>query len=150
MDKQAIKEKEYLMTVISDKLSNDNPFIIRVAEDKQMFIISPGENAFGAELNKISQFRDIYSTILDLRKKTRYSLEQAIEYTYSDEVRNDYNMLHSSGINEWFAYYFIENAMFRLETMWDILAHVYNIKYNLGEIIHISFFLTCIIYHYYT
>ena len=43
MDKQAIKEKEYLMTVFSDKLPNDNPFIIRVAEDKEMFIISPGE-----------------------------------------------------------------------------------------------------------
>ena len=53
MDEQIIKEKEYLMKVFTDKLPNDNPFIIRVAEDKEMFIISPGENVFGAELNKI-------------------------------------------------------------------------------------------------
>ena len=39
MDEQIIKEKEYLMTVFTDKLPNDNPFIIRIAEDKEMFII---------------------------------------------------------------------------------------------------------------
>ena len=113
-----------------------NPFIIRVAEDKEMFIISPGENVFGAEFNKISQFRDLYSTVLDLRNKIGYSLEKAIEYAYSDEVMDNYNMLHTSGNNEWLAYYFIENAMFRVETMWDILAHIYNIKYDLGEPIY--------------
>jgi hypothetical protein len=136
VDEQLIKEKEYLMTVFTDKLPNDNPFIIRVAEDKEMFIISPGANVFGSELNKISQFRDLYSTVLDLRNKIGYSLEKAIEYAYSDEVMENYNTLHTSGNNEWLAYYFIENAMFRVETMWDILAHIYNIKYDLGEPIH--------------
>lgn len=101
MDEQIIKEKEYLMTVFTDKLPNDNPFIIRVAEDKEMFIISPGENVFGAELNKISQFRDLYSIVLDLRNKIGYSLEKAVEYAYSDEVVENYNMLHTSGNNEW-------------------------------------------------
>lgn len=101
-----------------------------------MFIISPGENVFGAELNKISQFRDLYSIVLDLRNKIGYSLEKAVEYAYSDEVVENYNMLHTSGNNEWLAYYFIENAMFRVETMWDILAHIYNIKYDLGEPIY--------------
>mgnify|MGYP003437634686 CR=1 FL=1 len=43
------------------------------------------------------------------------------------EVVENYNMLHTSGNNEWLAYYFIENAMFRVETMWDILAHIYNL-----------------------
>lgn len=136
MNEQAIKEKKYLMKVFSDKLPDDNPFIMRVSKDKEMFIISPGESIFGTEINKISQFRDIYNTVLDLRNKIRYSLENAIEYAYSEDVRKNYNILHSSGNNEWLAYYFIENAMFRVETMWDILAHVYNIKYDLGEPIH--------------
>ena len=71
-----------------------------------------------------------------MRNKIGYSLEKAIEYAYSDEVMENYNMLHTSGNNEWLAYYFIENAMFRVETMWDVLAHIYNIKYDLGEPIY--------------
>ncbi len=136
MDEQDIKETGYLMTVFADKLPDDNPFIIRVSEDREMFIISPGDNAIGTELDKISKFKDIYSTVLDLKNKIGYSLKKAIEYAYSDEVRDNYNMLHSSGDNEWLAYYYIENAMFRVETMWDILAQIYNIKYSLGEPIH--------------
>lgn len=41
-----------------------------------------------------------------------------------------------SGENVWFAYYFIENAMFRIEALWDLLAHFYNLKYDLGKEIH--------------
>ena len=34
---------------------------------------------------------------------------------------------------EFLAYYFSENALFRLSTLWDILAQFYNIFYNLGK-----------------
>lgn len=133
MDEQDIREKEYLLNVFLDKLPNDNPFIIKIGENKEMFVISPGKNAVGDILDKVSQYRDIYSTILDLRNKIGYSLEMAIEYAYSDEIRTNYNVIISSGSNEWLAYYFIENALFRIEAMWDILAQVYNIKYGLGK-----------------
>ena len=134
MTEQLEKEKNYLLKVFLNKLPNNNPFIVLVSEEKELLMISSGnDNSVGTSLSKITQYRDIYNTVLDLKNKIGFSLEKAIEYAYCKEVQEKYNMMHSSREKEWSAYYYIENAMFRVETLWDILAHIYNIKFDLEE-----------------
>lgn len=134
MDKQ--HEKEYLHSLYKDKLPDENPFIMYMEDDKELFIINNGNDKTMSDLDVLSKYRGLYDTVLDLREKIIYSLDNAIEYAYTDDVQEKYSILSQSGHNEWMAYYSIENAMFRIEALWDILAHFYNIKYELGEEIH--------------
>lgn len=134
MDKQ--KEMEYLRGLYLDKLPDENPFIMYVSEDKELFIISNGNDTTMLKLDNLSKYRGLYDTILDLRNKIIFSLDNAIKYAFTDDVQERYNILSQSGHDEWMTYYNIENAMFRIEILWDILVHFYNIKYELGEEIH--------------
>lgn len=132
MTEQHKKEKEYIKSVYTDKLPNKNPFIIRVDDDKEMFFIAPPDMDFRNDLKEISDYRALYDTVLDLRDKVIFSLDKAIDFAYSKKVLEEYNMIFSCGDEEWNAYYYLENALFRIETLWDILAQIVNIKYKLG------------------
>jgi hypothetical protein len=133
MTEQETKEKEYLLNVSRCTLPKKNPFVIRVENDKEMFVISPSTSSFANELDKISQYKTLLDTVGDLTTKISFSLQNAIEDTYSDEVLNQFDMLYTGGEKEWSAYYNIENALFRIEALWDILAQIYNIKYSLEK-----------------
>lgn len=133
MTEQQKKDKQYLCSVYKNKLSDKNPFIMYIGNGAEISIIRPSDGSFFDELDTISKYKELYKTVIDLKNKIIYALENAIEYTYSDDVQNQYNLLSSSGNDEWLAYYNIENALFRIEALWDILAHFYNIKYSLGK-----------------
>lgn len=80
----------------------------------------------------ISKYRSLYDVVLDLKGKISFSLDEAIEYAYSETMLDTFSLAGSSSEEEWFAYYYVENALFRIEALWDILAQIYNIKYSLG------------------
>ena len=126
------KQKEYLKNIYRGKLPRENPFIIDLGNGKELFVISPGDNNFARELDIISRYRSLYDIVLDLKGKINFSLDNAIDRAYSDELIESFNVIGPASDDEWFAYYYIENALFRIETMWDILAQIYNIKYELG------------------
>ena len=131
MTEQENKEKDYLLNVYKDKLPSDNPFIILAGPDKEMFVIG-GDDELVNNLDLLTQYRSLYDTVLDLDSKISFSLKQAIENAYSDEVINGFDAMSVSSIQEWMSYYFVENALFRIEAMWDILAQIFNLKYSIG------------------
>jgi hypothetical protein len=98
-----------------------------------MFVISPSTSDFAKELDEISRYKTLFDTVVDLTTKISFSLQIAIENTYSDEVLEQFDMIHTGGEKEWNAYYNIENALFRIESLWDILAQIYNVRYSLEK-----------------
>ena len=79
MTEQQNKEKEYLLTVSQYMLPNENPFAIRVEEDKELFVISPANTAFLNDLDTISRYKTLFDTVSDLTFKISFSLRNAIE-----------------------------------------------------------------------
>lgn len=132
MEEQNIKEKEYLINISKVTLPQENPFIIHTENNKVISVISRNTSPM-KELDTVSSYRVLYDTVLDLTIKISYALQKAIEDAYSDEVQHKFDMLHTGGSREWSAYYNIENALFRIEALWDILAQIYNIKYSLEK-----------------
>lgn len=132
MIEQQMKEKHYLYSVYRDKLPDKNPFLIHIENGAEIFIVVPENDTSFEKLDTLTKYKELYKTAIDLKKKIIYALDNAIEYAYSCNLQNQYNLLSSSGNEEWLAYYNIENALFRVEALWDILGHFYNIKYNLG------------------
>lgn len=141
MTEQKIKEKEYLINISRCKLAEENPFIIRIGDDKELYAVGDAFLAasdsgdyideFFKKIDVISNYKALYDIAVDLTEKISFSLETAIENTYSDEILSKFDAFHSKGKKEWYVYYNIENAVFRIEALWDILAQIYNIKYAL-------------------
>lgn len=122
----------YIRNLYQDILPQSNPFIIRVDDDKEVFVIASGRDHLCENMDLISQYKTLYDTALDLSFKISYSLDKAIENAYSKKLINNYDLMYSCGKEEWNAYYYIENAVFRIEALWDILGQIVNIKYSLG------------------
>ena len=93
MTEQQNKEKEYLLTVSQYMLPNENPFAIRVEEDKELFVISPANTAFLNDLDTISRYKTLFDTVSDLTFKISFSLRNAIETAYSSDVLNEFDLL---------------------------------------------------------
>ena len=63
-------------------------------------------------------------------------MKKAIEFSYTDEVMNDFIMFGKSTESEMLAFYYVENAIFRTSTLWDVLAQFYNIHYDIGKAVN--------------
>lgn len=127
------KEKEYLQNIYKRRLPRTNPFIMHIGDGKEMFVMASADNAFGKNMDMISQYRSLYDTVLDLKGKISFSLNEAIEKAYSEEVIENFGFTNNVTIEEWYTYYYVENAIFRIEALWDILAQIYNLKYSLED-----------------
>lgn len=123
---QIEKEKKELKNLIESINYEKYNFYIPYGDNKFIFGITAPNN----EDNKLSEFfeiKTIFDTIKNIDEKINYSLKKGIEYIFSEDVYNNFNLLHESSDNEKKGYYYIENAIFRLSTLWDMIAHVYNI-----------------------
>lgn len=133
MNEQEIKEREYLLNVSQYKLPKYNPFKLLMDDEKELFVVAHPDIPYGNEMDKITQYGTLFDSMMDLAVKINISLQMAIENTYSDEVLNQFSVINNGGENECRAYFHIENALFRVEALWDILAQICNVRYSLGE-----------------
>lgn len=127
---QIMREKSYLEELIQSISYDNNFFEIYWSEGKVVFgMMMPDKND---KLNKIFMYKSIFCSAKDLNNKIKYSLKNSIESAYSDEVSNcKFDFFKEPIGEEWSAYYFLENAIFRISTLWDLLAQIYNIKYDI-------------------
>ena len=77
------------------------------------------------------QYKTIHDTLMDLDWKIKLSFENAIKFSYSDTVRNNFNLIRTDAEEEKLAYYYIENALFRTSSLWDMLAQLYRLFYDI-------------------
>ncbi|MBU3205224.1 Cthe_2314 family HEPN domain-containing protein [Clostridium algidicarnis] len=124
------KEVEYLSGLLNSFDPEKYEFRLGWTEGKQ--IIGVVNKSNDKSLSNLYKYETFYRTLINLDEKICYSLKKGIEYSYSDEVLNDYNMFTISSKQEKLALYYIENAIFRTSTLWDILAQIYNIYCDIG------------------
>lgn len=124
------KEKEYLIDLIYTITFDENRFKVMISNEKYLCGVVTSNICECNPLSKIAQYRTIYSTVFDLSIKIRWSLLEAISFAYSDSVIKQWGNLEPSGDEEDFAYYFIENAVYRIISLWDMLAQFYRIHYS--------------------
>ncbi len=98
---------------------------------------APGKVIMGvigtSDVSDYYSSKTVVDTVLSLDKKIKLSLDKAIEYAYSEVVLNNFNPILEGGEEEFLAYYYIENAIYRTSTIWDCIAQLYNIYHNLGK-----------------
>lgn len=124
------KEVEYLKKKISEVSYNSERFKLFFDEDKFLFGVVSSEND-EAPFSKLMQYKTIYDTLRDLDWKIKISFEKGIEYAYSKSVQENFSILHINSEEENLAYYYIENALFRTSSLWDMLAQLYCLFYQI-------------------
>nr|WP_307990373.1 hypothetical protein [uncultured Niameybacter sp.] len=121
---QSTQERNYLIDLVNKIQYDPNNFIIKTDNDKYIFgLCSPNPND---PLSKFFMYKTLFDSIQDIDKKIKYSFEQSLSFAYTDAVFKNFKMFDSSPEEEK-AYYYLENALFRTSTLWDLLAQIYNI-----------------------
>jgi len=124
------KEVEYLKKKISEVSYNPERFKLYLGGDKFLFgVVSPKNDE--APFSKLMQYKTIYDTLRDLDSKIKISFEKGIEYAYSKPVQENFSIVHINSEEENLAYYYIENALFRTSSLWDMLAQLYCLFYEI-------------------
>lgn len=124
------KEVKYLQDKINDISYNENRFKIMMGNEKFLFgIVSAPDNP--APFSELMQYKTIYDTLRDLDYKIKFSFEKAIYYSYTSNVQNNYSILNIGSEEETMAYYYIENALFRTSSLWDMLGQLYRLYYHI-------------------
>lgn len=131
MDETLSKEIEYLKNKCSEVSYHTERFKLFIGEDRYLMgVISPKGQS--APYSKLMQYKTIHDTLIDLDYKIKLSFNKGIEYAYSEPVQKHFNMVGSDETEEEkLAYYYIENALFRTSSLWDILAQLYCLFYNI-------------------
>lgn len=102
--------------------------------DESLFHITYDEEKYiyGAihkvEENEVDIFSisSIYNVIIDLNAKIKYSFEMAARQRPSENL-NDYKVFAKPSLDEMKTIYYIENMIFRISTLWDMLAQICNV-----------------------
>lgn len=123
------KEIKNLLDTVNGVQYNKKRFKVMIGEEKYLFGIISGVNSAAAPISKLMQYKTLYDTLKDLDYKIKISFTKAIEYAYSDRL--DFRQFQESSMEETYAYYFIENALFRTSSLWDLLAQLYRLYYNI-------------------
>ncbi|MFZ2538270.1 MAG: Cthe_2314 family HEPN domain-containing protein [Oscillospiraceae bacterium] len=123
-------EINYLESKLSEVSYNPNRFKLMIGEDKFLFgVISANHSE--APFGKLMQYKTIYDTLRDLDWKIKLSFDESIKYAYSEPVQKDFSLLKEESDEERLAFYYIENALFRTSSLWDMLAQLYRLLYNI-------------------
>ena len=123
------EEKQYFEDTISSVHYEKNAFTLWYGDEKIiMGALIPEET----EVQKFFSYATIYHTLLDVDWKIKLSLHEAVKYAETVDFQK-WNPITTPSENEKIALYYIENAIFRTEVLWDLLAQMFNMKENIGK-----------------
>lgn len=129
---QKDKEIEYLLNIINNVQYSKKRFKLTFGDDKYLFgVVSGIQMSTPAPFSKLMQYKTLYDTLRDLDYKIKISFFKAIELAYS-EIFNDFSIFKENSTEQQNTYYFIENALFRTSTLWDLLAQLYRLYYDVN------------------
>lgn len=123
------EEKKYFQDIIESVQYERNAFTIWYGDEKIIIgALIPEES----DAQKFFSYATIYHTLLDVDWKIKYSLYKAIDYAESADFQK-WNPIKPASKNEKMALYYVENAIFRTEVLWELLAQMFNMKENIGK-----------------
>jgi len=125
------KSLEWIKSQIDSISYDENMFRIYIDKDKYIFGAIPGKNV---NTNKVDYFAisSVYDTIIDLNNKIKYSFYMAAECKPSESLKN-HRWFGELQTNESLAIYYIENMVYRTAVLWDMLAQLCNLFWQLNK-----------------
>lgn len=124
------KEKEYLKSLLGE-IKYESFKKIYVSENKYIYgVISPQNQK--TILTKWFEVKTLTNSVVSLDRQIKYSLLLGMECAYSKELTDNFDLLRDPTEPEMEAYYYLENAIFRISSLWDVLAQMYNVFYEVG------------------
>jgi hypothetical protein len=115
------KEKDYFEKTLSGRNYTRDTFI------EGVFYFAPSGQ--WNELSEVQSYNAWIIKINSLCKKILLSLKNAIQYSAKLQ---DFNPFTDKSEDEFIAQYFIENAVYRLISLWDVLAQLTNMHFECG------------------
>lgn len=123
------QEIKYLIKLIEEIKYKEWESIF-ILEDKYLYgVITPPDQK--SNLTKWFEVKTLMDSIVYLDRQIKYSFLIAIEHGYSQEIVENFKPHLPSTKRETAAYYYLENAIFRISSLWDLLAHIYNVFYEI-------------------
>ena len=130
MSEQKNKEMLYFKRKLSNVAYNPDRFKIKFGDDKFIFGTLSSEND-ESTFGKLMEYKTIHDTLIDLDWKIKHSFNKAIDFSYSDTVTSSFSVIRTDTEEEKLAFYYIENALFRTSSLWDMLAQLYRLFYDI-------------------
>lgn len=120
--------------IILDKLLNEykieiKNFHINIENNKYTSGIFGNVNE---KIKKVFKYNHFVESINDLSEKTKKSIDKCIESYQNINIKNFNPIENIISEEENNAYYYMENALFREIILWDSLAQLYNLYYNMN------------------
>lgn len=117
------KEEKYLRDLLNGVVYDEDLFKIFIGGDKLVL----GGIYLDGEDNEYFIYKTLYDTIVDIDKKIKKSLDMALCWEYKN---CDFKVSLVPSDEEKEAIYYTENAVFRTMILWDLLAQLYNVRFN--------------------
>ena len=126
-----IDEKE---KITIERLTNEyeikiNNFHINLENNKYISGILGNVNS---NIKKVFRYNHFLESINDLSNKTKKSIEKCVEAYQKTNLKYFNPIGNQISQEENDAYYYMENALFREVILWDSLAQLYNLYYDMN------------------
>lgn len=118
---------EYLSTIVNSIICIPDAFRITYGKDKYVFS-AMGQDATTNEYFAVSA---IYDTICDIDRKIKYAFEKVLACDFSEKIA-EYDPFSEPNEQEFTAMYHVENMVFRISILWDLLAQLCNVIFRTG------------------
>lgn len=123
------EDKKNLDKLLNEyKIEIDN-FHINLENNKYISGIFGNVNE---KIKKVFKYNHFVESINDLSEKTKKSIDKCIEAYQNTNIKNFNPIGNIITKEENKAYYYMENALFREIILWDSLAQLYNLYYNMN------------------
>ncbi len=123
-------KKEFLVLLNEYKINLKN---LHINFENGKYIAGIIGNTVDSDIKNFFKYNHFIESINDLSNKTRISIEKCID-EYQKVNYNTFNPMNNIlSENENNACYYFENALFREIILWDSLAQLLNLYYNLGK-----------------
>lgn len=120
------KEIEYLKEIIDAVICIPNAFRIKIENtDKYIFSISTNDE----KTEEWYAVAAIYDSICEIDAQIKYAFNKVMRYELPETLEN-YNPFSNMNVQEREAFYHIENIVFRVSILWDLLAQLSNVIYK--------------------
>ena len=119
--------REYLSTIMNSVICIPDAFRIYCGIDKFIFSVM-GEDTTVNEYFAVSA---IYDSICYADEKIKYAFEQTLACDFPDTLK-DYDPFSRPKEQEAKAMYHVENIVFRISILWDLLAQLCNVVFQTG------------------
>lgn len=108
---------------------SENRFKLWMEDGRTVMVLSPSR--VNDPKGTISMMRSVYKSVLELDWKIKVSLSIAAVHILKDDENVNYCL--PTDYSRKVATYYIENALFRLTSLWDMLAQGYRVLYDVKK-----------------